>query len=527
MDSKSGLTRILEFFQSWQTAMPGDWDYDATFCEVLCTATTAERASVWQSDRQGRLHLVYGSDISPEEFADITLRHGEGISGAAALARRPIATQDAWTDTKHDRRIDERINFQTHSMIATPILFGDFVYGVVNVLNLTSNRVFPVECQEWLLAAGTLYGSALAAAGRLCPYDARPQKKGERQNKGSKAFEGKTRVVGVSPDVLDALELCFRAGKTDVPVLVRGETGTGKELAARRIHEESDRAKGPFLDVNCASITETLMESELFGHVKGAFSGADRDRPGKFVEASGGTLFLDEIGDMSPAFQAKILRALEDKKVTPVGSEKARSADMRFIAATNRDLLGKVRKGEFREDLYYRICGIEILMPPLRDRREDVPLLVDHFLEKACEQQRRQDPSSQRPRLSGRALEMLMVFSWPGNVRQLEQAILASAAICEGGEIGPEDFPAWLRTATESERVEPSGQLVKSRQSFEQPLSIGRDSASDDDRASYIKALERTKYPGTGRWNLAAAARELHIPRKTFVYRLRRLGLIR
>jgi transcriptional regulator with GAF, ATPase, and Fis domain len=277
------------------------------------------------------------------------------------------------------------------------------------------------------------------------------------------------------------------------------------------------------LEVNCAALTETLLETELFGHVKGSFSGATCDRRGKFVAASGGTLFLDEIGEMSKASQAKILRALQEKKVTPVGSEKAVTYNARVIAATNQNLAQGVELGEFREDLYYRLCGIEIPMPPLRERVEDIHLLSMYFLNKAVAEQKQQNQEQHPPLLAKEALEMLMAFSWPGNVRQLEQALFAAVAICEGGEIQPSDFPAWLQKAMKTELSEP----VSRPTATHHPKELAGSSESDELRARYLKALNSTKYPGTGRWNLSAAARELHIPRKTFIYRVKKLGVIK
>jgi len=319
----------------------------------------------------------------------------------------------------------------------------------------------------------------------------------------------------------------LKAGKTDMPILILGETGTGKELAARRIHEASDRSGGPFMAVNCAAVTENLLESELFGHLKGAFTGATHDRQGKFVAASEGTLFLDEVGDMLLASQAKILRALEEKKVTPVGSEKAVNFNARIIAATNRDLKKMAELGKFREDLYYRLCGIEILMPPLRERVEDIHLLAMHFLNKAITELRKKNHRQDPLRLSREAREVLLSFAWPGNIRQLEQAVLASAAICEGNEIRPEDFPAWLHHAKKQEMQMPINKAATSFTLDKPSTIIKEDAFFNEDRVRYREVLDSTKYHGTGRWNVSAAARELGIPRKTFTYRLKKLGFIK
>jgi transcriptional regulator with GAF, ATPase, and Fis domain len=207
-------------------------------------------------------------------------------------------------------------------MISAPILFGDNLYGVINILNHSSGSAFQAEWQEKLSTVGVMYAAALVVAGRMCLYDVSSiQSKADHQ-KDTQSPTERTIVVGVSYAIQEVLDLCVKAAKTDIPVLICGDTGTGKELAARRIHEASQRDSDPFIAVNCAAVTESLLESELFGHVKGAFSGATQSRQGKFVAAEGGTLFLDEIGDMSRTFQAKILRVLQEKKLSPVGSEK-------------------------------------------------------------------------------------------------------------------------------------------------------------------------------------------------------------
>jgi two-component system response regulator HydG len=269
-------------------------------------------------------------------------------------------------------------------------------------------------------------------------------------------------------------------------------------------------------------LSETLLESELFGHVKGAFTGATRDRQGKFVAASKGTLFLDEIGEMSLASQAKILRVLEEKKVTPLGSEKPVPFDTRIIAATNRDLTEMVKEKRLREDLYYRLCGLEIRMPPLRERVEDIPLLAIHFLNKASRSQKEKHSL----RLAPEALEMLVSFAWPGNVRQLEQALFAAAALCEGDEIITGNFPAWFHEAVASQEKQEIPSRPGSHPPALEPVpEKDHYFLREEERKRYLQALQATKYPGTGRWNVSAAARQLGIPRETLTYHLKKMRL--
>ncbi len=518
---------ILNFFQNKQNWTPGDYDYNEAFCSCLAKAASAGEASIWRLDSDGWLHMVYGTNLHQEELSDIVLREGEGISGAAALSRQTIAVTDALAHPQHDLRMDKLLGYPTRAMISSPIVFRDFVYGVVNILNPEFGTTFPSKWKEHVPVAATLYAAALATENRLIHYKRPEETMGLKEKESAaEAFRSKTVVVGVSPAIQAALHLCLKTGNTDMPVLIRGETGSGKELAARRIHEASRREKGPFIDVNCAALTETLLESELFGHVKGSFSGANRDRQGKFSTASGGTLFLDEIGDMSLTCQAKILRALQEQKFMPVGSDKTKKSDARVIAATNYDLWSQVKKNKFREDLYYRLCGIEILMPPLRKRPEDIYPLTMHFLHKISGEQKKIDPDYQMPKISREAIKMLMSFNWPGNVRQLEQAIRAAVAICEGDEILLEDFPTWLQDAMKTDVGSPKDEDAEIYSSSELTESFETGEFINGGRLEYIKALDETKYAGTGRWNLTAAARQLNIPRKTFTYRLKKMRLI-
>ncbi len=250
------------------------------------------------------------------------------------------------------------------------------------------------------------------------------------------------RLVGRSSALLDAFKTIGRVARSDVPVLVTGESGTGKELIARALHAASLRNAGPFVPVNSAAIPRELLESELFGHERGAFTGAIEARPGRFREASGGTLFLDEIGDMPTELQAKLLRTLQSGEVTAVGARRTEKVDVRIVAATHRDLDAGIAAGRFREDLLYRLRVVPIHVPPLRARREDIPALVEHFLDRYGE-----SLASRRPLLSPAALQALARHDWPGNVRELENAIKRALVLAQGDVLGPDDF-AFLGAAS-------------------------------------------------------------------------------
>jgi DNA-binding NtrC family response regulator len=255
-------------------------------------------------------------------------------------------------------------------------------------------------------------------------------------------------LIGRSPQMQEVFSLIRRLASSAVNVLITGESGTGKELVARAIHYNSPRAKRPFVAVNCAAIPDSLLESELFGYKRGAFTDARTDRSGMFVEADGGTLFLDEIGDLSPTLQAKLLRVLAEREIRPLGAARPEKIDVRVISATHQDLQQGMRAGTFREDLYYRLNVLQIHLPPLRDRSEDLVPLCDHFLTRACERSQKSLTG-----FSQAALKLLLGHSFPGNVRELENLIERAVALSEGPLITPQDLPPMVRERRSADLV--------------------------------------------------------------------------
>ncbi len=307
---------------------------------------------------------------------------------------------------------------------------------------------------------------------------------------------GLEHVVGRSPAMRDVLDRVLRVGPTDATVLVTGESGTGKELVARALHVTSRRGDKPFVPVNCAAITETLLESELFGHTRGAFTGATRARRGMFEEAHGGTLFIDEIGETAPGFQAKLLRALQDGEIRRVGESTPIQVDVRVIAATNQDLRRAIAERRFREDLFYRLNVVPIRIPPLRERREDVPLLAAHFL------QRFNQRTGGDKVLTPEAVESLLQHDWPGNVRELENMIEQAAALSAGRDIRASDV--------QPERGSPP--------SVGSALTLSQ-AVEDAERRVIQAALDRCDH------DLGRVARELGISSTTLWRKMKRLDL--
>jgi two-component system nitrogen regulation response regulator NtrX len=326
------------------------------------------------------------------------------------------------------------------------------------------------------------------------------------------AFEEKHRMVGSSSALEELRAAISRCAPTKASVLITGESGTGKELVARAIHGNSPRAEKSFVKVNCAAIPEELIESELFGHVKGSFTGATKDQIGKFVRADGGTIFLDEIGDMSLKTQAKVLRALQDGEVEPVGAAKVVTVDVRVIAATNKSLSDEIAEGRFREDLYFRLNVVPIDIPPLRERPEDIEPLVDYFTESFCEEN-----NYRRKTFSAPAMQALKRAAWRGNVRELRNAVERLLIMSPGTTIGVDDLPAGLGMALGAgEAQAPPGTLLLPSDGM--TLQQFKDNAERSFLVSRLREHE---------WNVAATAKAIETPRSNLYKKLDAYGIDR
>lgn len=313
-------------------------------------------------------------------------------------------------------------------------------------------------------------------------------------------------MIGRSKAMRQVFDMTLRIAASDSTVLITGESGTGKELIARTIHDRSRRAEQPFVAVNCGAIPDDLLENELFGHVKGAFTGAQQSRSGRFVTAREGTIFLDEIGEISPRLQAKLLRVLQEHEFNPLGSDVATRTHARFVAATNRDLREAIPAGQFREDLYYRLAILSLELPPLRDRREDIPFLVAHFLKRFG--------GGHRRTIHRTAMERLQAYDWPGNVREMENLIERLITLNDHREFHVHDLPEF-----------DGCMKPHRRETLLHPSTLPRDGLDIDtciqrfQRDMIVQALERTH------GNRTAAANLLRLNRTTFIERMRRYGL--
>ncbi len=395
----------------------------------------AEGASVLLLD-EARNELYFPYVVSERRevatrLAGLRLPADRGIAGAALQTGRPIRVDDVGADPRFYPGIDRATGSSTRSVVAAPLIARQGTIGVLQVVNRHGG---PFD------DADLAFLEALAGAVAVALENAQLYARLKASEEGLRAQVGALRrdlvrrvgfadIIGRSPAMAAVFSLMESAAGSPITVLLEGETGTGKELVARGIHRTSTRAEGPFLAVNCAALPETLLESELFGHRRGAFPGAINAQRGLFEAAAGGTVLLDEIGEMPPAMQAKLLRVLQEGEVVPLGDTRPRRIDVRVIASTNRELRAEVEQRRFREDLYYRIAAFPIRLPPLRDRRDDVPLLADRFLAGAAERNRK--------RIEGfecDALERLARYDWPGNVRELQNEIERGVALARDGE---------------------------------------------------------------------------------------------
>ena len=386
----------------------------------------------------GELHVVSASGLSEEEVERGRYRRGEGITGRIMKSGSPMVIPDVAKEPLFLNRTGSRrlVAGQVVAFIGVPIKVGRETIGVLSVdreldgepRNFEGSVRFLSMVANLISQTVLLHRSVAAEREQLL----------EEKNRLQKELRGKYRldnVIGQSKRMQEVFAEVHQAGPGRSTVLLRGESGTGKEVIARAIHYLSPRKDKAFIRVNCAALSETVLESELFGHEKGAFTGATQERKGRFEMAHGGTLFLDEIGDISAAFQTKLLRVLQEREFERVGGNKSIKVDVRLITATNRNLEEAVAKCEFRADLYYRINVVTIFLPPLRERREDVPLLVEHYLEKFNKESRR------KLTITPEALQVLLNCNWPGNVRELENCVERTATMTRGDVIKDVDLP--------------------------------------------------------------------------------------
>jgi len=406
---------------------------------VLASHLGIRRGMITLVQESGELHLTGAVGLSSEEFKSGRYQRGEGITGRIFSTGMPYVVPNIAKEPLFLNRTgaaDAVPAADAVAFIGVPIKAGCESLGVLSITRGTDKRLRSFERdRRFLSMVANLIGQT-ALLNRTVTADRTELL--EEKSRLQKELHGKyniENVIGVSKLMQRVFAEVHQAAPGRATVLLRGESGTGKEAIARAIHYQSLRRDGPFIRVNCAALSETLLESELFGHEKGAFTGAQGERKGRFELASGGTLFLDEIGDISPAFQAKLLRVLQEHEFERVGGNRTIKVDVRLVTATNRDLEKAVAANEFRADLYYRINVVSIFLPPLRQRREDIPTLAAHFIGKFNKE------NGRSLTLAPEAMKILLNCYWPGNVRELENCIERAATMTRGKAIRDFDFP--------------------------------------------------------------------------------------
>ncbi len=418
-------------------------------------------------DKEG-LVLEVAHDATPFEPGRLTYQRGEGIVGHVVETGQPIAIpkvskEPMFLDRIYNRK--KKIGGEI-SFICVPILCENEVVGTLSV-----DRKFDAEALlEHDLQILKIIASMIAYDVKARRFSADQQSLFEEENTRLKMQLGERfrpeNIIGNSNAMREVYQAIYQVASSDTTTLIRGESGTGKELVAHAIHVASPRAKGPFVKVNCAALNENLLESELFGHEKGSFTGAVSQRNGRIEQANGGTLFLDEIGDFSPMIQVKLLRVLQERTFERVGSNETRKVNVRLICATNRNLEESMSQGTFREDLYYRINVFPIMLPPLRDRRGDIMLLANHFVEIDAKRL-----GKEIKRISASAIDLLTGYRWPGNVRELENTIERAVLISQEGVIHGHHLPPTLQTSRATQTAG-TGTLAERVAVFEQDIII-------------------------------------------------------
>jgi len=379
-------------------------------------------------------HLVFAAMAGKARVAEFRISVDQGIAGWVARTGQGVVSNDVTQDPRFYSGIDQQTGFRTRSILCAPVKQHNQLIGVIEALNTTHPEGFTENDLQFLLAFGGLAATAISRAKAFVAV-----------RNANVVFQERVQdryrlVAGPSAAMQEVLRVAHAAAATRTTVLLLGESGTGKEVVAHAIHQWSPRAEHPFVAVNCTALTPELLESELFGHERGAFTGAVAQKKGKFELAEGGTLFLDEIGDLAPPLQVKLLRVLQEKEFQRVGGTKDIRVDVRVIAATNRDLRQAIQKGAFREDLYYRLNVVALTLPALRERPEDIPVLASHFVDHYCRELKRAPMG-----IAPSAAACLRAYPWPGNVRELQNTIERAVVLSPGPEITVADLPLETR----------------------------------------------------------------------------------
>ena len=408
-------------------------DLDQLLELIIDTATRMMEAKASSllllDEKTKKLYFKVATGAKSDEVRQFEINLGEGIAGYVAEKGEPLLIPDVSKDKRWDKRISEYIGFQTTSIACVPMKLGDKTIGVVEIIDKEDGTPLQPDDLNILKVFGELASLAISNARKI------DQVRTENRNLREE-LESRYQIIGESKILQKVISDALKVANSKASTLILGESGTGKELLARLIHQAGSRKAMPMIVLNCAALPEPLLEAELFGYEKGAFTGAMSQKIGKFELADGGTLFLDEISEMSPGMQAKLLRVLQEEVFYRVGGITPIQVDVRVISATNRDIIREVSEGRFREDLYYRLNVVQINMPALRERKEDIPLLANYYMNIF-----KQESGLSDLKISKKAMEKMMTYDWHGNVRELRNALERAVVMGNGQKIMPEDMP--------------------------------------------------------------------------------------
>ena len=477
----SPIDRLKEI-STWVSSV---LDLDDLLEHIINAATAmmqAKASSLLLLDRKtGKLYFKVATGEKGEEVRKYVLEIGEGIAGFVAEKGEPLLIPDVSKEPRWDKEISESIGFETRSIACVPMKVDGEVIGVVEIIDKEDGSPIKEDDLKTLTAFADLASMAIVNAREISQV--------KRENIDLREELGsKYQIIGESKALQNVISDAFKVANSKTSAMILGDSGTGKEVLARLIHRSGSRKKKPMIVLNCAAFPETLLEAELFGYEKGAFTGATSRKTGKIELADEGTLFLDEIGEMSPGMQAKLLRVLQEGLFYRVGGNDPISVDIRVISATNRDIVREVADGRFREDLYYRLNVVQIRMPALRERKGDIPLLVTYFLNIYKMKKGLKDL-----KISKKAMEKMLEYDWPGNVRELENAVERAVVMGNDQEIGPEDLPIF-RPNTSAPMTETEQTLKEALDGFKKAFIIQslKNTGGNRSKAAKIMGIQRT-----------------------------------
>ncbi|MBI4774280.1 MAG: sigma-54-dependent Fis family transcriptional regulator [Deltaproteobacteria bacterium] len=491
------------------------------FLTALLDLQNVERGSIWVKEGD-EIVCVEATGEENELIRGVRISAHKPSFVGWVIQNRKMTIGRPGVDPRHHGAIEKGFEVKSTLILTFPLfLRNGEVYGALQLIDTSANRTRLNLDEDYLKLLQNLVNiGSIAIASSLAYQDQIHENR--RLEEIIRGLRDQVTVIGQSPSFLNALKLARDYAMTDFPVLITGESGTGKDVISNEIHRLSERRSKPFLVQNCSAIPETLLESELFGHKKGAFTGADKDRKGLFETANGGVVFLDEIGDMPLQLQARILRVIENKEIKPLGGSSTKKIDVRIIAATHKDLKEAIAQGQFRQDLFYRLNVLPLRLPALRERPEDIPLLLNHFIKR--ETLRLGIPQK---KVSKEALQRLRDYPWKGNIRELENFVKYILVIAASDAIDVEDLPPQFLQDDPPEPVEnrdgkendASAGAVSPDAGPQEPLS--EYSWRELERRYFLELLEKNK------WSVTRSARDADMKRTTFDARMRKLGISR